>query len=901
MERLHILDGYGYIFRAYYGLAGERGIRLTNSAGQPTGALYVYARMLIRMHLDLHPERIVVVFDAPGPTFRNQLDDQYKANRRETPEDLVKQMPYFRPLTEAFSWPVIAVPGVEADDVIATLVNKANAKGWKATVFTGDKDLMQLVDDSTTVIDAMRQIHYDEDRVVEKFGVKPNQLRDWLALVGDASDNVPGMTGVGKKTATKLLTEHGTIDEILAHVSDMRGKQKERFSDQKELDKLALSRQLVTLKQDVSLDMDLEALVPGPWQGTVLRDLLQELEFEQLLAALDIEPNTADTEAPAAHDPIVVNSTKTLAEQVRACLEAGEFAIRVDTDGDRADRTHVVGLALAVEGHAPAYIPIAHRYLSAPAQLSVDLIVDGLQAVLADPAIKVVCHDAKTLHRSLQLLGLEVDGIVCDTMLAAYLLDPSRAANTVEQLVQHYLGKKIMTRKELLGTGKSAKPMESIVIEQAAEYSGKRAESLLALRDRVSSDLTRFGLSGLLHELELPISRLLAQIEGIGVLIDVSFLRKLSERVSGQLAEIERSVHEIAGEQLNVGSPKQLSAFLFDTLGLHSTKMKKTKTGYSTDHEVLESLIDDHPIIAPILEYRELTKLKSTYIDALPPLVNPNTGRLHTSFNQAVAATGRLSSQDPNLQNIPIRSALGKEIRRAFIASPGKTLISADYSQIELRILAHLSGDPVLLRAFCEGDDVHTQTAAEVFGIPASQVGAHERRVAKAVNYGLAYGQSDFGLSRALGIPRKEAKGYIESYFARFATIRDFMDQIVESALESGYVTTILGRRRPVPDLASKNYQRRQAAKRIAQNTPMQGSGADIIKLAMLAVDKELVASGTDAQILLTVHDELLIEVSENQAEQVAQRVKEKMEGAYSLKVPLKVDTGIATNWADAH
>jgi len=904
MERLHILDGYGYIFRAFYGLAGGsggRGVRLTNSAGMPTGALYVYARMLVRLHKDVHPERIAVVFDAPGRTFRDDLDSEYKATRRETPEDLKVQMPYFRPLTEAFCWPVLSVEGVEADDVIATLARAARKRDWDVVIHTGDKDLMQLVDDHVTVVDSLRQATYDSAKVAEKFGVPPAQVADWLALVGDTSDNVPGVTGVGKKTAASLLERFGSIEGILGNTAKLKGKQKERFSDADQLERLALSRKLVALKDDVEVGVALEELKPRPWDGERLRKLLEELEFQALVASL--EPGTIDADAAenAGHAEIAteaVDSVARLDEIAQAARESGELALYVETDGARPDRARVVGLAVATDERAAAYVPIAHRYLSAPTQLPADQVAGWLRPLLADAGIDVVCHDTKAARRVLKRMGVELSGAAFDTMLAAYLIDIDPA---VERVLLAVAGRDIPPRKALLGRGKSAIEFEAVAVPDAAAYCGRISAGLLAARRSLEKRLAAAEQADLLRDLEQPLALLLADLEDAGITLDVAHLSALSDQVGGQIAEIERRVFAIAGEEINLGSPKQLAALLFDKLGLRSGKMKKTKTGYSTDHEVLESLRDAHEIVAPILEHRELIKLKGTYIDALPPLVNPATGRLHTSFNQAVAATGRLSSQDPNLQNIPIRTELGREIRRAFVAADGMTLLSADYSQIELRILAHLSEDPRLLEAFKNRVDIHTQTAAEVFGIPMDEVGAHERRVAKAVNYGLAYGQSDFGLARALDLPRREAKHYIDTYFARFARVREFMEELVESARESGYATTILGRRRPIPDLGAKNHQRRQAAQRIAQNTPIQGSGADILKLAMLKVQERLEGAGLDARMLLTVHDELVFEVAGDQADALGGLVKQVMESTCELRVPLVVDIGCAPSWADAH
>ena len=907
MERLHILDGHGYIFRAFYGLAGPggRGVRLTSSKGLPTGALYVFARMLLRLYEEVKPERMAVVFDAPGRTFRDDLDAQYKATRAETPEDLLAQMPHFQPLTRAFAWPVLSIAGVEADDVIATLVTRARARGWQAVIYSGDKDLMQLVDDNVSVVDSLRQITYDSARVSAKFGVGPAQVGDWLALVGDSSDNIPGVAGVGKVTAAKLLGEFATIDGILANVDQLKGKQRERFTDPAQLERLALSRQLVTLKTDVEVGVDLDELVPSPWDSAELVKLFEELEFQALLSSLEPARRAADGEPAAAtvvpaQPPVVVTTSAALAEVVSAARAAKTVALHVESDGQRADRAQLVGFALAAAAsdRAPAYVPLAHRYLGVPTQLTSAEVAAALAPLFADREVKVVCHDVKAARRALARIGVDLAGIACDTMLSAYLLG---AATELERVVSRFAGIDLVTKKKLLGAGKASVAFEAMAVEDGAAYAGRAAAAILAASDELTRQLGNIGGHSLLVDVEQPVALLLADLEDVGITLDVDYLRELCGVVGAQIATLEARIFELAGESVNVGSPKQLGVLLFDKLGLSSDKMKKTKTGFSTDHEVLESLVDAHDIVAPIIDYRELVKLKGTYIDALPPLVSPRSGRLHTSFNQAVTATGRLSSQEPNLQNIPVRTELGRKIRRAFVADAGMTLLSADYSQIELRILAHLSEDEGLLAAFRADVDIHTQTAAEIFSIPIAEVGASERRVAKAVNYGLAYGQSGFGLSRALDISRAQAREYIETYFERFAGVRKFMDELIVTARMTGYSETILGRRRPIPDLTAKSYQRRQAAQRIAQNTPIQGSGADIMKLAMLAVRGLLAEGSFAARVLLTVHDELVVEVAKEQVAELGAAVKAAMESVYELKVPLTVDIGSADNWADAH
>jgi DNA polymerase-1 len=807
----------------------------------------------------------------------------------------------------------MSVEGVEADDTIATLVDRARERDWDVVIYSGDKDLMQLVDDHVVVIDSMRQITYDAAGVQKKFGVPPALVGEYLSLVGDTSDNVPGVSGVGPVTASKLLGQYGSIDNLLAHVDELKGKIKERLTDPAERANLDLSRQLIALRRDVELPLGLDDLVPAPWNGEPLRRLLEELEFQALIERLEQKTIAEGAPAPAPipgsaaaalddpdRQPVLVTTADQVASLAAAARAAGRMAIHIERDGQREDRAKMLGIAIALPGGAPAYIPLQHRYLSAPAQLG-EQDLRPLAEVWGDPSVQVICHDAKLVYKTLAACGMPVGGVAEDTMLAAYLLDASQDDVRLEQVAEHVLGVVLPTQRALLGTGKTAIGFEAVSVEDATRHSGRASAAVLVAGDVLAGRLAQGGLDGLWRDVELPLARLLARIEATGVRIDVAHLRGLAEKLGGELAALETRIQEMAGEPINIGSPKQLGAFLFEKLGLRSERMKRNKTGFSVDHDVLDAMREQHAIIGPILEHRELTKLKNTYIDALPPLVNPATGRLHTSFRQAVAATGRLSSTDPNLQNIPIRSELGREIRRAFVADPGKVLVSADYSQIELRILAHLSGDPVLRRAFAEGIDVHTQTAAEVFGIPLDQVGPVERRVAKAVNYGLAYGQSDFGLARALDISREEARRHIERYFERFSTVRQFMEDVVARARKAGAAFTVLGRRRPIPGLGARDYRARSAAERIAQNTPMQGSGADIIKLAMLRVDRLLAERGFRAELLLTVHDELVLEVDVDQADELSPLLVAEMEGAFQLDVPLVVEVGRGPTWADAH
>ena len=903
-ERLYVFDGHGYIFRAHYGLMnssrGERKeVRLSTAEGMPTGALYVFARMLMRFYDDVRPARIAVVFDSGRASFRTQVYPEYKANRSAPPEDLAIQMPRFRPLVEAMGWPVLAIPGVEADDVVATLARLGRARGWEVVILSADKDLMQLVGEGVAMVDAMRQHTYTREAVIEKFGVPPERLADFLALRGDTSDNIPGVHGVGDKTAAELVNAYPDIEAMIAGNPKVRGKFP--LADPELAEKLRISRRLVELDRDVQIGVELDSLIAAPWDSATLGAMVTELEFTAMVdrvssAPAPFLPAVAPT-GPTADlgQPVVAASAAEIAALAAAVRAAGRCGLRVETVG-RFDRATVVGIGVAVPDQPPAYVPVAHRSLAAGPSPDAAALAP-LAAVLADPAIAKLTHDGKAATRALALRGWPLVGVTDDTMLAAFLLDAEGDAESIEGAVAPVVGAELPPRAQ--ATGKAGN-FEATSPAEAAAWVGRVAEITLLAAPELARRVSLANLERVYRDVELPVAELLAVVERNGICIDGPYFAALGADVGAQIATLEARVRELAGTDINLGSPKQLAHLLFETLGLEADKARKTKTGFSVDHEVLEGLIEAHPAIAPIIEHRELTKLKGTYLDALPPLVNPRTGRVHTIFNQVGAATGRLSSQDPNLQNIPIRSEVGRSIRRGFVAAPGKVLVAADYSQIELRILAHLSGDPLLSRAFREGIDVHTQTAAEVFGLPLDQIGARERRIAKAVNYGLSYGQGIDGLARVLDIPRREAKEHIDHYFERFPTIRAFMENVVAEARARGGARTVLGRWRPIPELKSKSPVARRAAERVAQNTPMQGSGADIIKVAMLRTTARLAADGLEAAMLLTVHDELVFECAPDLAERVGAAVKDEMERAHRLDVPLVVDVGIARNWADA-
>jgi DNA polymerase-1 len=898
VERFIVVDGSGYIFRAFFALkqqrAGGRNVELSTSSGMPTGALHVFSSMLLRLYLDEKPDLCAVVFDTAQPTFRHELYKDYKANRKEPPEDLIPQFPFFEQIARAFHLPVLAVVGVEADDVIATLTRRARARGLDVVIYSGDKDLMQLVDAHVSVVDTMRDVVFDEARVKEKFGVPPALVADWLALRGDSSDNVPGVEGIGEVTATKLLVEHGSIEGILAHVDQLKGKLAQTFRDPEKLETLHLSRRLVALKDDVPLP-EIHELRRKDWDTRALADVFRTLEFHQQLARLE-----ATFVCDRARYQTIVDEDE-LDRVCDACRAAGEMAVDTETTSIDPVRATLVGISLCTPGHPPVYIPVAHRYLGVPPQLPLETVLGKLKPLLEDPKIRKYDQNYKYEWVVLAKYGVALSGIACDPMIASYLLDASQPSHGLDALAKQHLNHTTIKFEEVCGKGKEQKTFDQVELAPATAYAAEDADVAFALARRLLPRVEKAGLASLMNDVEIPLGRVLGVMERHGIKLNVPYLRELGQKVGEDLGRLLTSIQELAGYPINVSSPKQLGELLFEKLGLRTDKMRKTKTGYSTDAEQLEDMVDLHPIVKLILSYRELMKLKGTYLDALPGFVNPETGRVHTSYGQAVASTGRLSSQNPNVQNIPVRTELGRAIRRAFVAEPGHLLVSADYSQIELRIVAHLSQDPVLLASFAQGIDVHAQTAAEVFGVALDQVTAEQRRVAKAVNYGLGYGQSDFGLARTLDIPRDQARQYIETYFHRFAGVRAYMEAAVAEAHRTQVTTTLLGRRLPIPGLGSSRYQERAAAERLARNAPIQGSAADVLKLAMIRLQAILDEGRSRAKMLLTVHDELVFEVAAEEAKEFAEVVRREMEQAYPLTVPLAVDVGIAESWADAH
>jgi DNA polymerase-1 len=893
-ETLYLIDVSSFIYRAYYSVG-----HLSRSDGVPTGAVFGVANMLTRLVADVKPTHLAAVMDSRTPTFRKEIYPEYKANRPPVPEDLKVQFPLVDRLLRAFNIPTVQLDGYEADDLIATLCGLAVAHEMRVVIVSGDKDLMQLVSPNVVVLDTMKDKTWDEAAVLEKWGVVPAVLGDLLAIAGDSSDNIPGVPRLGPKTAAPLLAEHGSLGALLEAAKAGALKSKATAARLVEHESVALlSRRLVALCDTVPLENHPQSLAfVAPDKGE-LAAVLDELEFRALRDRL-IGP--AQAPSPGSEDHMVFRTIANLDQLRAACDEArqaGRFAVDLETTSVDPVRAEIIGVALAWKHGEGHYVPVAHRTGNC---LALSDVLGVLQPLLEDGEIGVIAQNAKYEDIIFARHGVHIARLEFDPMLASYLLRVDSHSHGLDALAGEVLGLRTVTYDEVTQKSRGHQLcFDEVDVAKATDYAAEDALVALHLSEVMAPQIREQGLEPLLRDVELPVCRVLARMETSGVAVDVALLSQMSESFEVRLAQLENEAHVLAGRAFNLASPKQLSALLFEELGL--PPVKKTKTGQSTDSEVLEELKALHPLPALLLEHRLLSKLKGTYLDALPRLVNPRTGRIHTSFNQAVAATGRLSSSNPNLQNIPIRSELGREIRRAFVAAPGHRLISADYSQIELRILAHLSGDDELCRAFETGQDVHTRTARALFGYGGNeQVSAEHRAAAKAVNFGVIYGKGEFSLGKELGISRAEAGRFIREYFRVHSHVARFMEQTIEDARRERSVTTLLGRKRPLRDIDSSHHVARQAAERMARNTPIQGSAADLLKLAMIRVDERLRRETSGTRMILTVHDELVLEAPCEEVETATAIVKQEMENAMSLRVPLVVDVGVGQCWSEAH
>ena len=883
-DELYLIDGSSYIYRAYHAMTG-----LSNSKGLPTGAIFGFTNMLLSTMRGKQPSKMAVVFDAKGPTFRHEKYEQYKANRPPAPDDLIRQIPRIHEIVEAFRLPVLMVPGFEADDVIATLASAAKEKGQPVVIVSGDKDLMQLVGEGVTMWDPQKDKVYDPAAVAEKWGALPEKLLDLFALIGDASDNIPGVPGIGPKTAATLIEQFGSLEAILSNLDKVTQK-RAQTSLANNKDQAALSRDLIRLDHQVPLQVTIDDLSVVEPDADRLRELFKEFEFKRFLADL---PATKGLDYSGY---VTVTTSSQLDELVQSLRRIGTFAVDTETTSTEPVRADLVGISVAAEQGKAFYIPVGH---DEGKQLPKEEVLRKIGPLLEDETLGKIGQNIKYDMIVLKKEGVEIRGIVCDTMLASYLLDPGRRGHSLDDLSEIFLEHRMIPIKDLIGAGKKQITFAQVDIPTAATYSSEDADVTLRVASILRPGIEKEGLGKLFQDLELPLIPVLVSMELAGVRVDIPYLMDLSREFSIMLEKSETEIHEMAGEEFNINSPKQLAEVLFTKLGLKPTK--KTKTGPSTSLEVLESLALEHDLPRKILEYRSIYKLKSTYVDALTSLVNPKTHKIHTSYNQAVAATGRLSSSDPNLQNIPVRTPEGRKIRQAFVPEKGHVFVAADYSQIELRVMAHLAGDKRLRQAFEGGEDIHAITAASIFGCSPGHVTPDMRRKAKEINFGIIYGMGPFRLASQIGVGMKMAKKYLEDYYHLYAGVKEYMDRVPEQAEKDGYVSTVLGRKRPLPDLRSSNKIAQQAAQRVAINTTIQGSAADIIKLAMIRVHRALAAGGLPARMILQVHDELILEVREDAADEAVALLKHEMEEAYPLSVPLVVDTATGTNWDEAH
>ncbi len=899
-----LVDGSSYLFRAYHALPP-----LTTSKNQPTGAIKGVISMLRRLEQDFPGSKMVVVFDAKGKTFRHDMYEDYKANRPPMPDDLATQIEPIHEIVKAMGLPLLIVPEVEADDVIGTLAHEATSKGIDVVISTGDKDMAQLVSDHVTLINTMTETRMDRDGVVEKFGVKPEQIIDYLALVGDKVDNIPGVNKCGPKTAVKWLQEHQDLDQVIANADKVKGKIGDYLREA--VDTLPLSRELATIRTDVDLDFGLEDLQLRNQDDSTLLELFREYEFRAWIAELE---NTGDASTNAEAEPAsedskplekrysVITDQAELDTWIDRLKKAPLFAFDTETTSLRYMDAEIVGVSFAIEAGEAVYVPVGHDYMGAPEQLDRDEVLSQLKPLLEDPNARKLGQNLKYDKNVLANHGITLEGIAEDTMLESYVLNSVASRHDMDTLARQYLDEQTITFESIAGKGAKQLTFNQIDLEKAGPYAAEDADITLRLHQVLRPKLAETGkLESVYEDIDLPLVPILSRMEQRGAMISASTLKQHSQELAERMAELEKEAHEEAGETFNLGSPKQLQAIFYDKMGLPVIK-KTPKGAPSTAEPVLQELAHEHALPRLILEHRSLSKLKSTYTDTLPELIHHRTGRIHTSYHQAVAATGRLSSSEPNLQNIPIRSEQGRRIRQAFVAPKGYKLVAADYSQIELRIMAHLSGDKGLLSAFEHGEDIHKATAAEVFGVSLSDVTGDQRRSAKAINFGLIYGMSAFGLARQLDVGRNVAQEYIDRYFERYPGVLKYMDSIRKQAHDDGYVETLFGRRLYLPEINARNKQMQQAAERTAINAPMQGTAADIIKRAMIDVENWLLNNHPDdARMIMQVHDELILEVKEGAVEKICKGLEDRMSAAASLNVPLLVEAGVGNNWDEAH
>ena len=889
-KTFYLVDGSSYIFRAFFGVR-----QLSTSKGFPTNALYGFINMLQKVIREEKPDYLVVAFDSPDKTFRHKIYPDYKANREAPPEELAKQFPYFEPLVQAYGLSSVRRPGFEADDIIGTLAKKGIQEGLEVVIVSGDKDMMQLISPNVYMLDTMKNKKFMDKEVVEKFGVQADKVVEVMGLMGDSSDHVPGVAGIGPKIAAELIQKFGSIESLYKRINEVEKKKvKEKLEHDKE--NAFMSRELVSIDTEMDLEFNSDLMKPGKIDSAKLKKMFEEFEFVSFLEGMQGEVTNSLKIDRSGYKTILTE--KSFNDLIKSLVKKKSFVFDVETTNKRPVWARMVGISFSFEEGNACYLPLVHRYLGSPDQLELKTVCEKLKPIFEDKRIKKCGHNIKYDLIVMANEGIALDGVDFDTMIASYLLNPSSRGHGLDALTMEYFGHKNLTYKEMVGAGNREIGFDEVEVNRATEYAAEDSDMTWRLKGKLQPQLKDSTLK-LYKEIELPLLEVLAEIELNGVYVDRKHLTELSSKIDKQLLRLEKDIYVLADEEFNINSPKQLSVILFEKLKL--PVVKKTKTGYSTDVSVLELLAAEHKLPKQILSYRQLAKLKSTYVDALPGEIFKNTGRVHTSFNQTVAATGRLSSSNPNLQNIPIRSDMGKEIRKAFTAEGDNMLLSADYSQIELRLLAHLSKDRALKDAFDKGEDIHARTAADIFGSSLDKVDENSRRMAKAVNFGIIYGLSAFGLSRQLNISRKDAKDFIDQYFLLYSKVRRFMDNTIAEARECGYTLTMFNRRRYLPDLKSDNRQIRESAERVAINSPIQGSAADLIKVAMIRLSRNLKKMKLNSKMILQVHDELVFECPVREKKEIESLVRKEMEEACTLSVPLVVDIGWGKNWNEAH
>ncbi|MEN6463787.1 MAG: DNA polymerase I [Syntrophaceae bacterium] len=882
---LFLIDGNNYVYRAFYAIRN-----LSNSKGFPTNAIYGFTAMLLKLFRESRPDYIAVIFDSKSVS-RSEAYQDYKAHRQPMPDALSPQIPYIKDIIQAFSIPVILMEGLEADDIIGALATRYSKEGFSVTIVSGDKDMMQVVSENVLMLDTMKDKVYGIEQVKEYFGVEPAKVVEILGLMGDTSDNIPGVPGIGEKTARNLIMEFGSIDGVLANIPKIKNA-RIRESLEKNAPLAKLSRDLATFESGIEVEFDLEAARYKEPDKLRLRDIFKECEFLKLIQELDIREIKSEVELHLVQD---MAGLETMAAKLK---EAGCFSFSIEPASDAAETgaltAEIAGISFCCDPGESYYLPV-NKFMP----LEVFEVFGKLASLFGEKQINKVGHDIKSAILMLSRKGIILKGVGCDTMVASYVLNPSKRSHQLVDIARDYLDKDLLPLKDITGSGKSAISFDAAPVEKAMDYSCQRACAIFDLSRILLDSIKEDGFEKLFCGMEMPLTEVLAAMEKRGVLIDLKAMREISQELESLMSISEDRIYGLAGEKFNINSPKQIQYILFEKLNL--PKGRKTKNGHSTDADVLANLALNYELPAEILGYRTISKLKTTYVDALPMLVNPATGRIHTSYNQTVTATGRLSSSNPNLQNIPIRTEEGRRIRRAFIAPTGCLIISADYSQIELRILAHLSDDQRLIEIFRKDEDIHNRTAAEIFGVMPELVNGEMRRQAKVINFGILYGMSPFGLSKELGISQPLAKAYIDKYFAEFEGVRTYIDSLVHGARRDGYVTTLFDRRRYIPDINSPNFAVRQFAERTAINTPVQGTAADLIKLAMINIENNLKQGNYSAGLIMQVHDELVFDVPAIEKDAIIKMIRKEMEGVIELKVPLKVDIHSRRNWDEAH